>query len=396
MQIHPLAKIFPLIEGEEFDLLAADIKAKGLLEPIWTYEGKILDGRNRWLACKRAGTAPRFQEYKGHDPISFIVSMNLARRHLTPSQRACIGVKILPQYEAEAKDRMLSGKPSGKNTVGSESRQAAAAVVHVAPRYISDAKTIQDEAPELFDAMVGGSLTMQDAKQELQKQHTKKRVAEQVKKYKKADTTSTVLCLDLLKATPEKLGISAGEVDAIITDPPYPKEFLSLFGSLAKFAGDVLCEGGSLIVMSGELHLPEVFQLLTSDSRLTYQWTMAYMTPGVATQIQGKPVGSNWKPLIWLTKGSYHGPRVRDVFENPAPDKEHHEWGQGEVGMTQIIERMTTPGALVIDPFLGGGTTGVCCVRTKRRFVGFDIDKETVLSARARIAKAEDDTKKNR
>ena len=62
-------------------------------------------------------------------------------------------------------------------------------------------------------------------------------------------------------------------------------------------------------------------------------------------------------------------------LENPAPDKEHHEWGQGEIGMTQIIERMTTPGSLIVDPFLGGGTTGVCCVKTKRRFIEFDIEE---------------------
>ena len=393
MKFHPICELFPLMEGEEFERLSADIKANGLLESIWTYEGQILDGRNRWLACKDAGVEPEFREYKGHDAVSFVVSMNIERRHLTPSQRACIGVEILPQYEAEAEKRERAGKkidPTAKLPQG-EARVAAAAIVHVAPRYVSDAKAIKEEALELFEEMKAGLTTIQDAKKDLHKRHAKKRQAAQVKEFEKAETKATILRMDIRDATPEKLGIEAGEVDAIITDPPYPGEFLPLFGNLAKFAGDVLRDGGSLIAMSGEAHLPEVFRLLTSDPRLIYQWTMAYLTPGRATQLRGKPIASNWKPLIWLTKGAYHGPRIGDIFENPAPDKEHHDWGQGEIGMAQIIDRMTTPGALVVDPFLGGGTTGVCCVRSQRRFIGFDLDEDTTKIARARIAKAEYD-----
>jgi DNA modification methylase len=239
--------------------------------------------------------------------------------------------------------------------------------------------------------MRGGLMTIQDAKKEVHDRDAKARQAKQVKEFKNAVIKATILCLDIRDATPEAIGLPRDGADAIITDPPYPHEFLPLFGNLAKFAGDTLRDGGSLIVMSGEAHLPEVYRLLTSDPRLTYQWTMAYLTPGASTQLQGRPIASNWKPLIWLTKGAYHGPRVGDIFENPKPDKEHHLWGQGEIGTLQIIDRMTTPGALVVDPFLGGGTTGVCCVKAQRRFIGFDLDKEAVTNARARIAKAEHD-----
>lgn len=391
MNFHPIAAIFPLMEGEELRRLVADVKANGLLEPIWMFENAILDGRNRWLACKDAEIEPRFKDYKGSDPVTFVVSMNIERRHLTPSQRAAIGVLLLPERPQGGDRRSEEFQKAKLPLEIKQERDAAAAIVHVSPRYVSDAKAIKEEAPDLFDEMKAGLVTIQDAKKEVHKREARARQAAQVKELENAETKATILRLDIRDATAEKLGIKAGAVDAIVTDPPYAREFLPLFGNLATFAGELLREGGSLIVMSGEAHLPEVFALLTSDPRLTYQWTMAYLTPGPATQLSGKPIASNWKPLIWLTKGAYHGPRIGDVFENSLQDKEHHDWGQGETGTSEIVERMTTPGALVLDPFLGGGTTGVCCIRAGRRFIGFDLDPEVAANARARIAKAEHD-----
>ena len=59
-----------------------------------TYQGKILDGRNREKACAIAGVTPRYEEYSGDDPIGFVISMNMKRRHLTVSQRAAIASEL--------------------------------------------------------------------------------------------------------------------------------------------------------------------------------------------------------------------------------------------------------------------------------------------------------------
>jgi ParB-like chromosome segregation protein Spo0J len=94
MKFHPYAEIFPLIDDADFDALVEDIKAHGLREKIWTYEGKILDGRNRFLACKTAKVEPQYREYKGGDALAFVVSLNVQRRHLTTSQRAMAAAEI--------------------------------------------------------------------------------------------------------------------------------------------------------------------------------------------------------------------------------------------------------------------------------------------------------------
>ena len=51
-EFHPIANVFPLVKGEEFKQFKKDIKTNKLREPIVIYEGKILDGRNRYNACK--------------------------------------------------------------------------------------------------------------------------------------------------------------------------------------------------------------------------------------------------------------------------------------------------------------------------------------------------------
>ncbi len=79
------------------------------------YEGKLLDGRNRWKACALAGVEPRFTEFQGDDPIGWVVSQNLVRRHLTASQRAVVAFDLLPLLEKEVHLGFSWVGNSGKN-----------------------------------------------------------------------------------------------------------------------------------------------------------------------------------------------------------------------------------------------------------------------------------------
>lgn len=187
---------------------------------------------------------------------------------------------------------------------------------------------------------------------------------------------------DVLKDLPD------GSVDAIVTDPPYPAEFLPLFADLADLAAQTLKPGGLCAVMVGQSYLPQVYELMTRDD-LAYHWTLAYLTPGgQATQLWQRKVNTFWKPVLVYVKGEYNGPWLGDVAQSAVNDndKRHHHWGQSESGMADLIERLTRPGDLICDPFLGGGTTGLVAHGLGRRFVGCDIDEQHVQTTVERFA----------
>src|SRR5262245_41055019 len=101
---HPLANVFPLIEGAEFEELVADITANGQNEPIVLHEEMILDGRNRYRACIAAEVEPSLAPYRGDDPLSFVISANLRRRHLDESQRAMVAAKLATMKQGARTD----------------------------------------------------------------------------------------------------------------------------------------------------------------------------------------------------------------------------------------------------------------------------------------------------
>lgn len=188
LQIHPIAEVFPMLDEDAFRQLCSDIAEHGLQRQIVTWRGELIDGRNRMRALIALGLDPG--EYcralaDDADPVSFALSANLHRRHLTESQRAMIGQRVKELCSRDASARMVAGKaiddpsadlrqglksgdPSADLRQGKSSQEAADAV-NVSPRLIENAhRVVTHGVPELSSAVIGGSVSL-DAAVEISK-----------------------------------------------------------------------------------------------------------------------------------------------------------------------------------------------------------------------------------
>ena len=143
-EFHPLCDLFPAMEGKEFSALVLDIKMRGLRMPIMKMGDLILDGRHRYRACKEAGVEPLYEEYTGADPLGYVVSADLHRRHLNSSQRAMVAARLANMPQGARTDR----EPSAN--LQKVSQPKAANLLNVSPRSVADAKkVIERGTPEL-------------------------------------------------------------------------------------------------------------------------------------------------------------------------------------------------------------------------------------------------------
>lgn len=176
-------------------------------------------------------------------------------------------------------------------------------------------------------------------------------------------------------------------IDCILTDPPYGADALPLYKKLTFLALRVLKPGGSLVVLTGQTHLPQVFATLSEY--LSYHWTLAYLTlGGQSAQQHQRKVNTFWKPALLFTKGTRASSEwFGDVVHSPTnePDKRYHDWQQSAAGISDLAQRVVMPGSVVLDPFCGTGTTGLAVLPLGCQFIGTDIDAQMLDIARGRL-----------
>lgn len=191
-----------MLEGEEFRALVADIAAHGLREPITlTPHGLILDGRNRYAACLAADVEPRTVTHDG-DPLAFVISENVRRRHLNESQRAMFAARLA---------NMSEGRPAKETAqncaVESVSQAEAAAQLNVSRRSVQTATALQREAaPEVVAAVDAGALPVSRAVRQIKEQ---KREIARLENHVHVDEAPNIHSL------------CGGRFAAVVIDPPW-------------------------------------------------------------------------------------------------------------------------------------------------------------------------------
>lgn len=167
MKVHPAADIVPLLEGEAYEALKTDIRQNGQQLPIALWMGEVLDGRNRLRACRDLGISPLVHELRSlpaESPTMYVLSANLHRRHLTPSQLAMVGARARQHFDAEAKLRQARKSAAGDER--GDARDRAGQAVGVSGKTIDYAsRVLRSGVPELVAACETGKLTVSRASQ---------------------------------------------------------------------------------------------------------------------------------------------------------------------------------------------------------------------------------------
>jgi 16S rRNA G966 N2-methylase RsmD len=378
--------------------LANSIDSIGLLHPV------VVDNADNLIAGERR---IRAFEMLGRKKIPVTVidlteivrgeyHENAIRENFRPTEVFAIYEAAGPIELAAAKARMLAtlkrgtAKPAKENFLTGQTRDKIGRFAGVSGRQLEKIIAVMTAArADPGNQEIAKIIEAMDATGNVDAAY-KRIVAKRKKSAKQFVPPDLPLMTErysLLYSDIRVAAIAPDSIDCIVTDPPYPEEFLPMFGALADRAAVWLKPGGSMLVMSGQTYLPEVLAQL-AHAGLNYHWTLAYLTPGgQAVQIFPRKVNTFWKPVFWFVKGVYKGDWIGDVTRSDVNDndKRFHHWGQSESGMADLIDRVSIPGQTILDPFCGGGTTGVVALKMNRLFIGIDSNEKSVTTTALRL-----------
>jgi ParB-like chromosome segregation protein Spo0J len=380
----------------DLEALARNIAEIGLLHPVVITSNKeLIAGYRRLEATKLLGreTVP----VTVIDLASIVMgelSENAFRKDFLPSEIDAIRRTLEPLERAGARERQVSRLRRGQqsapvmaNFQNGTTRDRIARYVGVSGRTVDKIKEVC-EAADADPVRFGPLVVEMDRTGKVDRPHAElKRIRhEEATTLPAGDGAEAKVVVGDFRT--EGHAVADNSVDLIFTDPPYAAESVPLFAGLAEFAARVLAPGGSLITYVGHHTLPEIFPLMTPH--VDFHLPIAATHGGARKNKAGLHAQIGWHLLLWFVKGRKLAPHVRgtisDIVKSEPGNKiADHAWAQGSKEADYYISKLSRRNALVVDPFLGGGTTGVAALKAGRRFVGFEINPETARKAKARL-----------
>lgn len=193
-------------------------------------------------------------------------------------------------------------------------------------------------------------------------------------------------------ANVQTIPVKAGSIGMIYTDPPYLKSYLHTYEWLANEAARVLKVGGFVLAMCGGQDINKIFRFF-DDAGLTFFWEFSLSLPHHGGFVWrhsdkgNKGVTVSSKRILAYSKGRAV-PRcnMQSDFLMGAKDKRYHHWGQDVASARYFIDCMSNADDIVLDPFVGGGSTVKACQLLGRRWIGFDVDPSAIVATQNHLA----------
>ena len=439
VEIHEVANLFPLMGTDEFEALKADIAAHGLKEPLWTHKGKLIDGRNRCRACQELGVTPQTREWDGKGSlVAFVVSVNLHRRHLSAGQRAAVAADMEPMLAKEAKERQRAAGGDRKSRTAKEkavsvkekvpepirvqARDQAAKLAGTSGRYVQQAKAVKEKAPELYEKVKAGQMTLPQASREVERTQKRaelqKKATEAVESQPSGESLWRIVTGDCL-AELEKLSKDRVHPNLIFADPPYNigvdygggeaadrldhDDFVWWCQSWLAACRNLLADDGSLWVLISDEYAAEIGVNLKLVGLHVRAWVKWYETFGVCNSAASN-FSRTSRHLFYCVKSPKRFTWNADAVSRPSDRQTKYDDARANPGgkvwddvweiprlvgtaaeripdfptqlplalLRPVIGCSSNPGDLVLDPFNGSGTTGAAAVELGRRYVGIE------------------------
>jgi ParB-like chromosome segregation protein Spo0J len=402
----PYTDLLPPLSTDELEALRNDIAAHGVLSPVVIDEdGNILDGHHRYKIDPTAPTTT-IAELSEVEKLAYIYRSNFARRNLSPEQKA----RKHKQMKEVA--RRLNDEGRTQEEIGAllGVAQNTASVWLNNISNINDDNTYKthtdqriklkkehiEEIVERVDAgetqaQVGADFGISQARvsQTVNREHKKqenKQAAEQMAAKAIVETQKAGLEPNTIKVCDiYDLELPADCADLIFTDPPYHDEYIELYARLAVVAAHALKPGAYLMTYAGKMYLPQLITIL--GVHLEYVWTYCVFQPDNNQRVMVNNIFEAWRPILCFKKPG------ETLVKGWQPDaikgtrnKDYHEWQQQIEPALKYIEAYTPVGGLVVDPFIGGGTTAAASKQLARHYAGFDKDEDTVSVALGRVS----------
>jgi len=390
-------KLIPPLTSEEFNQLEQNCLAEGIREAILTWNGFIIDGHNRYeIATKwNLDFQTKSKHFKDENEVKEWMILNqFGRRNINGYVRSKLALELEEVFKLKAKENLkASGENFGKGLVNSsnpinkiDTRKELSKVASVGEQTISRVKVIEAKAPEkVKEKLATGEMSINQAYQEIKKEE-KKDAKEEERRILAEEGAKKSIEIDFRLGDFEEVfkDVPNGSIDCIITDPPYPHEFIDVWSKLSRVAKRVLKPNGFCIAYSGQMYLPEVINRMCEN--LDYYWTFAVYHEGQTQIVNGINLMCRWKPVLIFQNGKKKiGNTFQDYFISEQREKTGHDWQQSKSGVSYLIEMFTKPNELIMEPFAGSGTTIIAAINKNRRIIAAELDEKTYNIAKSLI-----------
>lgn len=445
LKSHPFANLLPMMGASDYAALKADVVANGKFnDPAMSFEGKLLDGRNRQKVSEETGIKLPVVAFKGTkaDAIRYVYSKAI-HRHLNDGQKALAALNFLPVLADAASERMIKGAPVREGDPKGKASKFAGGLFGVSARYVEAAKYVREHDADLFQQVFDGGLPLTRAVRECRRNAKSKelnRLARSVGQTFDASSVQVVTgdCIALAERYP------AGKARLIFCDPQYnigydygrkiadalpDEEYLATTEAWMREAHRLLTPDGSLWVLISDEYAAECGVLLKRTGFTRRNWIVWYESFGVncaekfnrtkrhlfyctkhptdfvfngcaVTRDSDRKVkyrdaraangGKTWDDVWGIN------PPIPRLVENDAERIKDFKTQLPLKLLRPIVGCASEPGDLVMDFFSGSGTTAVACLESHRRFIGFELDSVFSEQSRVRIRAAAGGKSNNR